>query len=335
MLGCSGDTSGAAPITAPSDLYWSLQLNYRAVNLALVAPYDTVRLSAAALDANGHVITNAGPVTLTAADSTVTVDPTGLVRAHYQTPSVSNPTYVAASVTVKGVTHTDTAWVQVLPAVPVPSPLATFSIQPAVGDSAKVAYNFQGNAENKIVTAIAADNSGNVLRDANTNNLLVSFVSGDKSIATIDRLSGEVLTTSQIGHVTFYASTYAYGVVARDSLLFTIGYPISRNANLILTCWSKSPGGVLSVKHFYPDTITIGVGGKVFFSNGCFSSAFDPLVPDTLDIVFDDATVVPGGMLSILKEDGAGFFAVQQEGIFHYHSAKYGGSGTIISSSGP
>jgi len=232
---------------------------------------------------------------------------------------------------LKGVTHADTAWIQVRPT---PSPLATFSIQPAPGDSAKVAYDYDFGV-NKTVTVFATDITGNVLRDESTNDLLVNFVSKDKSIAEIDHLTGNVKLTNNIGHVVFYASTYAYGVVASDSLLFTIGYPLRRVYNLILTCWKKTPGGVLSVDHFSPDSITIGVGGTVRILSGCSRDLDDVLTPDTLDLVFDDQTVVPDGMFLITKDFPLVTFKINQEGVFHYHSNKYGGNGTIVASSGP
>ena len=142
ISGCSGDTTGDAAVVAPSRQFWSVRLNYRAVNLALVAPYDTVRLVAIPLDASGHAMPDAGAVTFQTKDSTVTVDPTGLATAHYITNSVSSPTYVAASFTVNGKTHSDTAWIQVVSSTATHVPLATFSVQPAVGDSARMAVDY-------------------------------------------------------------------------------------------------------------------------------------------------------------------------------------------------
>jgi len=331
LSGCSGDTTGATAIVAPSDLYWSLRLNYHAINLALAAPYDTVRLTASAIDAAGHVIPNAGPVIFRGFDSTVTVDSTGLITAHYKTANVSLPVSVVAELTVRGVTYSDTAFIQVVTSTPARAPLKTFSVQPLPGDSAKAALSFN-NVNYSQIMVFATDSTGTVLRDENVNDLLVSFVSGNDMIASIDK-NGTVTPQLMVGSVYLHASTYAYGVAANDSIQFVVGYPILAFDNQIATC-KRTMSGDEEV-FFFPASITIGVGGRFRFRTDCNQQGgLNLQLTDTLDIIFDDTTIVPGGTLMIPVGEIRNV-KIGKEGVFPFHSARYGGSGTVISSSGP
>jgi len=87
------------------------------------------------------------------------------------------------------------------------------------------------------------------------------------------------------------------------------------------------------VDHIFPTSITIGVGGSVRFFASCNSDIVHKPTTDTVDIVFDDPTVTPDG--PVLIPGIRKIVPINQEGVFHYHSVRYGFSGTIISSSGP
>ena len=134
VLGCSGgDTTGPVSLTS-TQLYWALRLNVHAVNLALSAD-STVQLRVAPVNAAGDTVRGRGlgSVVYTFPDSSVSVSAAGLVTAHY----ITDSTDVIATMTdsTQSVTHADTVVIQVI-ATPPASPLATFSIQPAAGDSA-------------------------------------------------------------------------------------------------------------------------------------------------------------------------------------------------------
>ena len=96
LLGCSGSGDTTDPVSlSPTQAFWAVQLDKHAVNLALTPPYDTVRLTAHILNAAGSPLAGVtGQVHYSFPDSSVTVDSTGLLHAHY----VTNATYVDASV---------------------------------------------------------------------------------------------------------------------------------------------------------------------------------------------------------------------------------------------
>ena len=271
VSGCSGDTSGAAAVVAPSSLCAAVQLNYHAVNLALAAPYDTVTLVATALDAAGQP--NSRTATSTSkvkeADSTVTVDSSGRVQARYTTLGVNSPTYVVATLTVLGVTHEDTAFIQVVPGTPVPAPLATFSLRLLAGDSAKVAvdyvsnyYDGYGSSGVKQVIIVATNRAGVILRDDTTNHLLVNFTS-DRVSDGIGRQESVDPFAINVGHTYVHASTYAYGVVAQDSLRFSVGYPIDPYDNTIGWIGDTTATGTWTVDAFTPDSLLVGIGAGI------------------------------------------------------------------------
>ena len=95
-------------------------------------PASTIQLTATALNANGEPLSGAGQATFSATDSSVTVSPSGLVTAHFVTQS--GGTKVVATMQQNNVTLTDTAFIRVTETAP--AAIATFSIQPAPGDSA-------------------------------------------------------------------------------------------------------------------------------------------------------------------------------------------------------
>ena len=87
LLGCSGSGDTTDPISlSPTQLFWAIRLDKHAVNMALIPPYDTVRLNPQILNAVGNPLTgDTGRVRYSYPDSSVTVDSTGLMTAHYVT----------------------------------------------------------------------------------------------------------------------------------------------------------------------------------------------------------------------------------------------------------
>ena len=271
-LGCGNDSTGPAPL-APSAVFWAVQLNYHALNLALQAPYNTVQLHAAPVTATGAPFQNAGTVTYSSNDSSVHVDSlTGLVTALYATQGTVRT--VIARMTAQGMTRADTAYVQVTPTAPT-QPLGTFTIQPLPGDSAKVAMN-NGSG---IVYAYATTTAGDTLLSQDVADLIVAYTSSDLTVATIDPLAGYI-STVRPGTLTFSASTWAYGVYRQDSLPFLIGYPVQ--AFVAVTEVVGSHG---LVQVFEPSSLTVGHGAHVSFYNR---------FADTVDITFADTAAISG-----------------------------------------
>jgi hypothetical protein len=328
-------------------LYWSLRLSDHAINLAVAPAYNRIQLQAIPLSAAGTALAGAGPVTYQALDSSVTVDSTGVVTARSVTSS-GKFVPVTASLQIGNVTHADTAFVQVTDTVP-QYPLVSFSIQPQSPAGIDSTKSAAGSAR-LTIPLYATDAAGNMLCgvtrfmiNANTGRkiltlsckLVVAWSSSDPSVATIDN-KGKI-TPRAPGHVTFTATTNAYGVIMQDTLAFVIGYPTTGS---IIHIESMTPAVSLTpVLFFSPATQVIGVGGQMRFANS---------LPDTIDVVFDDSTAVlgafgsPNGNIAALTNvtvDGAGvpgstFRVFPIPGTYTYHSRRYGTGGTIIVSDG-
>jgi plastocyanin len=156
------------------------------------------------------------------------------------------------------------------------------------------------------------------------------LTSSDPTIAQIDRSTGKIVPI-RVGQVTFYATTFAYGVALQDSLAYTIGYPIKTQNNNIWIRKKIKIGSTQSEYFFDPQTLTIGVGGQVLWTNP---------FPAVLDVIFDDSLHVTGGNItpsdSLYTPLGGrttdhfwrSTFPVV--GTYTFHSNLYGISGTII-----
>jgi len=161
------------------------------------------------------------------------------------------------------------------------------------------------------------------------------------------------------GTVTIYAATTYYGVTRTDSLSVTIGNPIGVTISGEAAPSPTEPGKLTRV--YVPNVITIGVGGTVVFM-----PAWTPPIP--FDVVFDDPSAaqpstlsqgtaatgsgnigpIPlpdinsGGVMEVIKVCFPNGFGVNKinmcsasrafprAGTYHYHSALYGTSGTIV-----
>jgi hypothetical protein len=304
LVGCSGDTTGPAVIPS-AQVFFKLDLNYHAINLALTPSYDTVRLAATARSAAGTVFSENGQVTYQATDSTVTVDSTGLVTAHY----VTAKTEVFATRTVQGVTQTDTAVVAVTPST-FQAPLATFSIQPMPDglDSVRAAVNTFGYSLNNYngniplyVTIGTGDPAtdtvctANGCKKVNGYKLAVYYWSSNPTVATINRSSGIVSFNNIPDTVTFFVETYAYGIAKRDSLQFLITYPDFSTIQLQAVPAFGKPGPVIEILQ---PTTTVVVGATLLLESPYPPVGYHPL-SDSVTFVFDDSTFVPSGPLEV------------------------------------
>lgn len=262
--GCAGDAPVSPPASSDaSTLYWALTLDHRAVTLSTTAPYDTIQLTATPRLVSGAPMSGAGAPTYTSLDLTrAEVSADGLVHAL----GLGDQIGVVASLTQGNLTHADTVFINITD--PPTAPLATFSIHPQPGDSAKRALSMGG-----VISPIATDADGNPLAD-----LSVDFESLDPTTAMIDRVSGQ-LSPVRPGRVTFVATLTAYGVTKADTLPYTIGYNLIFDMQTAPQITSSGQ----TVWGFVPNTITAGTGAEVLFIN---------LAGPPIDVTFDDPTNV-------------------------------------------
>jgi hypothetical protein len=294
-LSCSGDTTNPTSISA-AQTYWALRLNYHAVNMATVAPYDTIQLTATPVNPAGAPLSELGTVTYTTGDSNLVVSPTGLITAHSHT-QAGNPSFVVAHWTDQTLNQTraDTAYVQVTDTIP-QHRLKTFSIQPLSGDSAKRAVGFANNLQWPI---FATDSANNTVCTATLNAdatyaptcaLQVSFTTSDPTVAIIQKNGGEwQVNLLRPGHVTFYATTTAYGITLRDSLPFVVGWPASAH---IAIDWVYPVKSTTPVPAFTPARVSVAGGANVDWA---IEQDYTQVPPDSVDVVFDDSAAVQPG----------------------------------------
>jgi hypothetical protein len=279
LLGCGHDTT--APVPSPSESYWALRANYHAVNIATVPGYDTVRLTAVPLSVTHDTLMGIGSVTYSAKDSAITVDSTGLVTAHFATAQAS----VVVSLQYQHVTLADTVFIRVTDTVP-HFPLAALSIQPqpdGIG-SARIGIGAQ-----IVIPVYATNTSGSSTADTvcNVNScpLLIDFSSSDVAVAAVDNYG--IVRPYRPGPVTFYATTYAYGITKRDSLPFVIEWPTIAT---VIATWTTPIDSKTLVPVFSPRNIVVNTGAHITWANGGLGDLHP--VGDSIDVVFDDPTAV-------------------------------------------
>ncbi|MBX6331937.1 MAG: hypothetical protein IRY91_08820 [Gemmatimonadaceae bacterium] len=270
--GCADDTLSPPAPTHDGALFWSLTLDHRRINLSTVAPYDTITLTATPRDAAGNPIAGLPAPTFRSTDlGHVQVTPDGVVRAI----AAGSAIQVVASLTADGLTHADTATIKVT-TLAAPPRLASLSIQPPPGDSAKWAMGGSpifGLTKN--LTVVARDTNGTPI-----SGLITDFRSSDPTIGTVTPLGA--VTGVRPGRFTIYATTTAYGVTKSDSLPFTIGWPVFYQ---FFVC---NPVTQPTCEPL-PTNITIARGGIVLWIDATLG-ADGNLAP--LDLVFDDPTHV-------------------------------------------
>jgi hypothetical protein len=350
VLACGGDAT--SPGLTPTQVYWALQLNQHAVTLAQTAPYDTIQLTAVPLNAVGQPLAGLGPVHYSTNDSLVTVDSTGLVTAKFVT-LAQQTAKVVASLTdpTQHVTLVDTCFIQVTATVP-NAPLATFVIQPTAGSDTVMPVN-QGAYGMRVT---ATDSIGDPLP------AFPYFTSSDPSIARIDRLTGSI-SGVRTGQVVLYATTWAYGVAKRDSIPLRVGVRSQATIQVLAVAPTGSTHPILM---FWPQIVTVTAGAVVIWKNSSMTDSIDVVFDDPTNVdsvrftafynfgsgegniapwVQDTTGSNPVSAMICAKAFGVppdcNNFAVinfgpQRRRIFpvpgsyHYHSTKWGTSGTIV-----
>ena len=274
LAGCHSNDATAPQTIDPAHAFWTLQLNQHAVNMSVAPPYNTFQLTVIPRTATGTVLSVTSPVRYQTPDTSITVSTTGLMTAHF----VTSKTSVIASLELQGYTLADTVLVQVTQA-PLSSPLATFSIHPIAGDSAKRSLDTQGY----VFPIYATTADGQSLSISNGSPLLVAFRASDLGVASVDSFG--TLVPQRVGHMTVVATTWAYGVAKTDSVLFVVGYGLSAKVSLVLTI--VMGGLALLLLHNTASKLILGVGAVVSF---CSSDTAHPV-----NVVFDHPAAVDSG----------------------------------------
>ena len=134
VLGCGTDYVASAGPADPSQLLASVVLDHHAIVLSTTAPWNTIQLTTTPMSGAGAPLAGLPAATYSLSDSgSVAVSADGTVSALAPASGV----LVIASVSAGNSTRKDTAYVTVVD-TPTPPVLATFSIQPLPGDSAKM-----------------------------------------------------------------------------------------------------------------------------------------------------------------------------------------------------
>jgi hypothetical protein len=325
MAACGGDPAVTPPPqNNPETMYWQLTLNVPAATMSTAAPYDTLQLVATPSTVHGTPITDLAPPTYTSLDlDRVQVDSSGLVHVIGSGDGV----LVVASLEDHNVLHADTLVLNITDEAPPPT-MATFTIHPDVGDSAKTGSTF-----NATVTPRAFTADGTPIPDIST-----YFSSSDLTIATIDRSTG-FLSPSQPGHLDVYATTTTYGVTKVDTLPYTIGHP----TQVIIDIPPQVQPNGQSISVFSPDSVVLGPGARVLFGNE-LGPATDVTFDDPTNVVQDDLycslAVLLCGSGNIAPwtfdpTDPSGVSAIRVRrfpvpGTYRFHSELFGSTGVIV-----
>jgi hypothetical protein len=340
-----------------AQLPWTLSLNANAITMSLLAPYDTLQLTAVARTATGSPLTSTTAVTYTSSDSAVRVSPTGLLTAR----GASDGVVVIATAMYQGIRISDTAIVSVT-ADTLPK-MAGVDVALDAGDSAKfVAYgndyfyyfydrNFSFGFKTLLVGVMDGDgsklpHSQVELRTSDASRLNFYYGAGgnyphsERFIVSDRYVDVKLGENSDPGPVTLYATATVYGVTMRDSLSFVVTAPMV----YLFTVQKTTPvGSTTPVFTVVPavQTRPIGIGGWVWWSN--------PNLDDSLDVVFDDPTaaspdvsrpefnsgggnIAPfaGALFDWLPFPGVRMRQFLRAGTFPWHSERTGVSGVVV-----
>lgn len=267
------------PPSASQDVYWRLSLNYRAINLATTAPYDTLRLVVTPKRYNGETFVAEADVPVTTTfrstdSSKVSVSSDGLLRAR----APGSRLQIIATRQIGNVTHVDTALVSV-DSAPDLQRLSQFRIRPT--DSTKRAITIV------VFPVTVLDHAGNPDPD-----VVFRVDYPDTTIAMPFRNPwATVAQLKQVGTTLVRASTWRYGVVYTDTFTLRIGHRIATGFGITDT----TVAGKRTVRIYHVQD-TVGTGGTVSWTNSTTT-------PET--IVFDDPTNFLASALNPAPDDTA------------------------------
>jgi hypothetical protein len=151
------------------------------------------------------------------------------------------------------------------------------------------------------------------------------------------------------GSTFVYAEATVYGVTTRDSALVTVTIP----GAIALTAFFVTPKSVgTPIGYFEPAVDTVKIFPDAFAGTGA-TVAFLNATQTPIDVVFDDSSAVQGSGIDalfcgtsqsgnipafiadptqtcFLAQNGYQLRLITVPGTYHYHSALYGTSGTIV-----
>ena len=221
-----GTTSCSEPTRAsfllePGHRLQSLEVNYPAVNLALVAPYDTVTLRAIARNALGEQLPDSVTIAFTTTARQVAVNSAGLVRALAQT-SAAGVT-ITMSATYQGVTRTSETRI-VVTAVASPPHMDSFSFGNPFTDTLEIGPSVGFGKPAMTLTPVAKTSSGGVIP-----RLVYAYRSSNGAAVAIGSPSSVwATTTGQVSLIPgpqaektaiITATARVYGVIRSDSVV--------------------------------------------------------------------------------------------------------------------
>jgi hypothetical protein len=247
LQGC-GDrfTDPVVPYLPPDNVFWQLEINYPAINLAVAAPYNTVHLEAIPMNARGVPLSEwSGTIQWQVLDTAnLRIDSDGNLQAL----GTGTNMRVIAAIQINGVTRSDTAYVRVT-ATPPASPVKSISIQPPFDE----AYQIPMGEFDMIFPTIQTEAGGTL------SGLQVGYRSADSSIVSISNegATDALMTPNDRGETWVYGETYAYGVHVIDSARVRVLPYLLRVIDIVMTAPNR-----ISV---FPDSVTVITGGSVFW----------------------------------------------------------------------
>lgn len=329
LAACSADRLTQPPASDPAALYAQLTLDQRAITLSTVAPYDTLRVTATPRNSLGAPLAGVPAVTYRSLNlQLLQVSADGVLKAIDQGEGVQ----VVATLTLGGVTHTDTAIVNITTDA-APPPVATFrldvppdstTLPMSAGLADLVGYFLYGVTSYRPLSMVIADSAGQPIPG-----VAVSYRSSDTTIASVDAF-GLLHGNVRPGKVAIVASGTVYGVTRADTVLFSIGLPVTQAITI-------TPATGPATIQFGPQRAVLATGGYVVWLN---------LAPRQADLVFDDSAKVledsvacwcGGGNIEAFG-DSTGEFSFNNirtrhfatPGTYNYHSRLTGATGAII-----
>ena len=326
LTGCRLSDTGHSSYLPAHRFFAVLQLEHRAMNLAMVSPYDTVMLHVTRVMGDGSSVP--GEVVYSVSDPAITVTPGGVLKALAPVARA----IVRVALTYGGITRSDSAIVSVIAGNPVV--LRDFGMRLNAGDSAKVAFG----SGNKTIPLIRESLSG-----SNLPGVLISLTASDTTKVKLKQFGNtNQVNTQAPGRAMLYARTFAYGRTWEDSLHFTVGWPLVA----YIRGYRRIPSGQRTpVQDFSPGHITLARGACVVWINNVqnmdmdvkFSTPDSVIFPvahiSSCDLIFPQADSVGGDILSF-RMGATDFWQIRlrafpKAGVYPYTSARYGTSGSI------
>jgi hypothetical protein len=291
FMACTTDTITETKVPV-SQLIWNFALNDHAVMLAVGDAHQLVGVS---LTSTGDTVRPVPRPVYRSSDSTkVTVDSTGRLTAVAATNGVS----IYATVRGHELTYADTTVVLV---TPTRRPFKSLAFANGATGSATI-----GMPAFFAITCL--DSADSQLTD-----VPISYRSPDGVKALIfGSASGAQMLPVRLGDVRIIASTSSYGVTVTDTLVVTVGLPLTGSVSAV----QSTLGPV-----FQGPSYGLATGGVITFSN---------YMPTPITIRFDDSTHVEGGNITNLATNGVTTRKFLAAGTYIFRDPVTGATGKVL-----